>query len=581
MLRHLINLFMVVSLVLSCQGGPEPMVQWVPEFVSTEALVVEGGVSFSASVENVSLADLQCGFIYTVNGGGQMKIKCTFKGNSFHAHLDDFQYDTEYRAIAYIGNGKHLKYSTEFSVRTPQKPSDPSDSQTPTEPNPTDPEPNPTDPEPGPDDPVTEPESPVYELDIPFSSVSVEVEGGDLRIPVSGTVDFEVIVPEEADWLGVEVDAQSRVCSLRVDMNATESPRECELQFRSADPGFDCTLPLKVIQNSCPVHDIHMSYTGDAVPLCNFADMVGSGSRLRKVPSAPDWMEPESIPDHRGIVPDGVWIPKTPEYNGAVSRDTYFVVSGSKGTVMAHVIQHSPIDNIDFACPVMKQEAVKLWDINGDSEVSFYEAQQAEMLYGFDALNGKPVTSFDEYRFFRFSIYFKMEGSSIESIKFPAHRISSLYKGAFKNCDKLDGLKDYLLGTLGESTFEGCTSLTEVRLDCSCIDACVFKRCSSLKTVTFVDCLDLNFSIGDEVFSGCTSLESLILPDSLVAIGARAFYGCTSLRSLYFESATPPTISPDAVQGTHPDLVLYVPSSSENIYKAIWPSELAGRVVVY
>ena len=574
MLRHLINLFMVVSLVLSCQRGPEPMVQWVPEFVSTEALVVEGGVSFSASVENVSLADLQCGFIYTVNGGEQIKIKGAFKGSSFHAHLDDSQYDTEYRAIAYIGNGKHVKYSAEFSVRTPQKPSDTSDSQTPTEP-------NPTDPEPGPDDPVTEPESPVYELDIPFSSVSVEVEGGDTRIAVSGTVDFEVIVPEEADWLGVEVDAQSRVCSLRVDMNATESPRECELQFRSADPEFDCTLPLKVIQSSCPVHEVHMSYTGDAVPLCNFADMVGSGTRLRKVPYAPDWMEPESISDYWGIVPDGVWIPEIPEYAGAVSRDTYFVVSGSKGTVLAHVIQHSPIDNIDFACPVMKQEAVKLWDINGDSEVSFYEAQQAEMPLGFDALNGMPVTSFDEFRFFKPAAYLNFAGSAIKSIKFPRQVVNLLTPGKFKDCDKLDGLNDYVFCELYDSSFEGCSSLTEVRLGRGTVGAYAFKGCSSLKTVIFLDYMSFNTSIGEEAFSACTSLETLTLDASLVKVGARAFYGCTSLRSLYFESTTPPTISPDAVQGTHPDLVLYVPSSSVGLYKAVWPSELAGRVVGY
>ena len=550
------------------------MVQWVPEFVSTEALVVEGGVSFSASVENVSLADLQCGFIYTVNGGEQMKIKGAFKGSSFHAHLDDSQYDTEYRAIAYIGNGKHVKYSAEFSVRTPKKPSDPSDSQTPMEP-------NPADPESGPDDPVTEPESPVYELDIPFSSVSVEVEGGDTRIAVSGTVDFEVIVPEEADWLGVEVDAQSRVCSMRVDMNATESPRECELQFRSADPEFDCTLPLKVVQNSCPVHEVHMSYTGDAVPLCNFADMVGSGTRLRKVPYAPDWMEPESISDYYGIVPDGVWIPEIPEYAGAVSRDTYFVVSGSKGTLLAHVIQHSPIDNIDFACPVMKQEAVKLWDINGDSEVSFYEAQQAEMPYGFDALNGKPVTSFDEYRFFRSSAHQNFAGSLFKSIKFSQQVILLSSPGIFKDCENLDGLKDYLFYELYDSSFEGCSSLTEVRLGRGTVGTYAFKGCSSLKTVIFLDYMSFNTSIGEEAFSACTSLETLTLDASLVKVGARAFYGCTSLRSLYFESTTPPTISPDAVQGTHPDLVLYVPSSIVDIYKAVWPSELAGRVVGY
>ncbi|MGN0620726.1 MAG: leucine-rich repeat domain-containing protein, partial [Porcipelethomonas sp.] len=40
-------------------------------------------------------------------------------------------------------------------------------------------------------------------------------------------------------------------------------------------------------------------------------------------------------------------------------------------------------------------------------------------------------------------------------------------------------------------------------------------------------------SIGNVAFSGCTSLESITIPDSVTSIGYDAFYGCTSLKSVY------------------------------------------------
>lgn len=50
--------------------------------------------------------------------------------------------------------------------------------------------------------------------------------------------------------------------------------------------------------------------------------------------------------------------------------------------------------------------------------------------------------------------------------------------------------------------------------------------------------LCLNHSIPDSVtkisyaFSGCSSLQSIVIPDSVTEIGIRAFYGCTSLKSI-------------------------------------------------
>ncbi len=39
-------------------------------------------------------------------------------------------------------------------------------------------------------------------------------------------------------------------------------------------------------------------------------------------------------------------------------------------------------------------------------------------------------------------------------------------------------------------------------------------------------------SIGDFAFCGCSSLESIVIPDSVTSIGDSAFYGCWSLTSI-------------------------------------------------
>jgi hypothetical protein len=53
--------------------------------------------------------------------------------------------------------------------------------------------------------------------------------------------------------------------------------------------------------------------------------------------------------------------------------------------------------------------------------------------------------------------------------------------------------------------------------------------------VTFGDNSQLE-SIGVHAFSGCTSLESITIPDSVTTIGVFAFDGCTSLASVTFEN---------------------------------------------
>ena len=121
-----------------------------------------------------------------------------------------------------------------------------------------------------------------------------------------------------------------------------------------------------------------------------------------------------------------------------------------------------------------------------------------------------------------------------------------------------------------EGAFSGCTSLTSVILPNSVkyIDEGAFQYCTSLTSVTLNNVEYIMFS----AFQGCRSLTSVTLPSSVKEIGTYAFYGSklSTIVSL-IEDPFPivgkgrlwSTFSDD----TFSDATLYVPVGSVEKYK--------------
>ena len=108
---------------------------------------------------------------------------------------------------------------------------------------------------------------------------------------------------------------------------------------------------------------------------------------------------------------------------------------------------------------------------------------------------------------------------------FPTTAISLIPKNKLQNAVITSGTN------IENSAFSGCTSLTSVTIPDSVtsIGYEAFRDCTSLSSITIPDSVT---SIGYSAFEACTSLASITIPDSVTSIGSSAFYNCTSLASI-------------------------------------------------
>ena len=92
----------------------------------------------------------------------------------------------------------------------------------------------------------------------------------------------------------------------------------------------------------------------------------------------------------------------------------------------------------------------------------------------------------------------------------------------------------YRVASIGRSAFSGCSSLTSIVIPES-VKSIGYKAFDGCKSLTSIVIPDSVTSIGIEAFKYCSSLTSIVIPDSVTSIGYEAFDGCKSLTSITFQ----------------------------------------------
>ena len=177
---------------------------------------------------------------------------------------------------------------------------------------------------------------------------------------------------------------------------------------------------------------------------------------------------------------------------------------------------------------------------------------------------------------------------ALESIKIP-NNIKEFSERVFQGCTKLkeinvpenlkyirrnafDGCKSLLsielpkqLYELGDYSFRGCGFVSFTFPEkINYLRVGVLQNCKALKSVDFptVKSDDLGYSLNG-TFAGCSSLESITIPQSIKVINENVFEGCTSLKSIRIENSTETMF---LYSSDSPDIQLFGDCILKNVY---------------
>ena len=123
-------------------------------------------------------------------------------------------------------------------------------------------------------------------------------------------------------------------------------------------------------------------------------------------------------------------------------------------------------------------------------------------------------------------------------------------------------------GEIVNGAFEGCSSLQSIYIpeSVTSISNGVFKKCTSLQSINIANSVT---SIGPFAFYYCSSLQSINIPNSITSIGNSVFSGCHSLQSINIpESVT--SIGEDTFSNCHSLQSINIPESVTSIGTSVF-----------
>lgn len=235
-----------------------------------------------------------------------------------------------------------------------------------------------------------------------------------------------------------------------------------------------------------------------------------------------------------------------------------------------------------------------MYDYSSSSKNPFFQSYRGSSLYSLiqNIQIWSGATTLGEYAL--------ADIKAATSISIPS-TVTEIREGALYNCANLKSITLPMgLEKIGRSAFMGCKQISSIWIYSSVseIGGLAFGKCTNLESIDVSEynehyvsydgvlytrsnelvcyptgkqlssykVVDGTTTIYGYAFSECTSLQSIILPQSLTKIHRNAFDGC-SITSVTCYAVYPPTVYPTSLDGIDPSATIYVPKGSKIAYE--------------
>lgn len=155
------------------------------------------------------------------------------------------------------------------------------------------------------------------------------------------------------------------------------------------------------------------------------------------------------------------------------------------------------------------------------------------------SFKGSYITEINLPQIYNIGISAFEDCSNLQSIKWGS--VQNILQYAFKNCNNLGGISmPYSLLKIDEGAFQGCKNMfitSNIPNSVTSIGKNAFANCENFKYVDSTGTeSQLNLgnitAIDESTFEGCTSLSQINITDKITVINANAFKGCTGLTNI-------------------------------------------------
>jgi hypothetical protein len=186
----------------------------------------------------------------------------------------------------------------------------------------------------------------------------------------------------------------------------------------------------------------------------------------------------------------------------------------------------------DMTLSALWVSAVELFELDpvgdtGDLMITGFKKQASfSTLRIPSTINGKTIVALDDEAFSY------THGDYAKHIIIP-ETVVSVGDGAFMKSTEVTFDIQGVITSIGESSFENCSLLTEVKLGegIESIPFMCFFECTSLKTINIPNGVT---TIEENAFEGCSSMLTIVLPATLTTVEDSAFANCNALRTIFF-----------------------------------------------